>query len=525
MLLLLAEVMASKHVPLNQNPEFDSHRANTMSCAASVFNLMTLTCARTGHYKVVTEMFERSLRFSPKERHVWSQFSLALACEGKFLRSLVVLHEVANQKPLDAAVCLLAARLCFEKLDLLTEGISWAEKALAREEKEPQDLRARCHLYLGVGHYLQSHEVETRDRTVDLTTSAFKHLGLAVDLDPGDHLAQFYLGLHLASQRRMSEAHTAAHRALQLQPDHLPSLHLAILVLSARQGEGEEEALKLCQHSLSEYPDNLVLLALRARLEERIVGGDEALGTAREMFNLLRDIGENQVGSADSGIGTHLGGDVCDNRSIVAPSYSHWDTMSDKDSVSLQAHSVAASQVERTLSEVASSLSAGATGIPKFSPHDAVYAQIRTWLLTGELYLRLGQVEAAELCASEARQVFPLSYLILYLKGAIHQHREEWEDAKSCYQNSLSIYPRHLASQQALGVLHLKLGSPRLAELTLRSAIRLDPTSHLSWYNLGLVMETIEGGEEIAANCFATAQSLESSSPILPFSTIPLAFE
>ena len=45
-------------------------------------------------------------------------------------------------------------------------------------------------------------------------------------------------------------------------------------------------------------------------------------------------------------------------------------------------------------------------------------------------------------------QVFPLSYLILYLKGAIHQAREEWDGAKSCYQNALSIYPRHLQSLQ-----------------------------------------------------------------------------
>ena len=45
-------------------------------------------------------------------------------------------------------------------------------------------------------------------------------------------------------------------------------------------------------------------------------------------------------------------------------------------------------------------------------------------------------------------QVFPLSYLILYLKGAIHQARAEWREAKSCYQNALSIYPRHLQSLQ-----------------------------------------------------------------------------
>ena len=113
--------------------------------------------------------------------------------------------------------------------------------------------------------------------------------------------------------------------------------------------------------------------------------------------------------------------------------------------------------------------------VAKYNPHDAAYAQIRTWLLTGELYLRLGQVDAAEMCCTEARQVFPLSYLILYLRGAIHQSREEWEEAKTCLQNSLSIYPRHLASLQALGLLHLRLGSPRLGELALRAAIRWNP--------------------------------------------------
>jgi len=519
LLLLLAESMASKHVPLNQTPEYDTHRENTMLSATSVFNLMSLACARAGHYRVVCDMFERSLRFCPKEDHVWSSFALSLACEGQHLRALVVLGEVAELRPTDAATCLLAARLCYEKLDLLSEGIRWSEKALEREEAAPQELRARCHLYLGVGLYLQSYEVETREATSRLSTSAASHLHLAADMDPGDHLAQFYLGLHLATQRRLGEAHAAAQRALLLQPDHLPSLHLAVLVLSAR---GElEEASRLCNQALTEFPDNLVLLALRARLEEQLSGGEEALNTAQRMFQLLRDLVEVQGGSNDSGIGRD-GMDVCDNRSVAAASHGHWDTLSDKDSASLQAQSVAASQVERTLSEVASSLS---TGVPRCSPHDAAYAQIRTWLLTGELYLRLGQVEFAELCCNEARQVFPLSYLILYLRGAIHQAREEWEEAKTCFQNSLSIYPRHLSSLQALGLLHLRLGSPRLGELALRAAIRLDPTNHTSWYHLGLVMEGMEGEAETAANCFATAQAMEASAPVLPFSTIPLAFE
>jgi tetratricopeptide (TPR) repeat protein len=163
--------------------------------------------------------------------------------------------------------------------------------------------------------------------------------------------------------------------------------------------------------------------------------------------------------------------------------------------------------------------------MPKNSPHDAAYAQIRTWLLTAELYLRLDQADAAEQCANEARQLYPLSYHILYLRGTIHQYRGDYETAKIYYQNSLSIHPSHLDSLQALGLVHLHLGSPRLAEQTLRAAIKLDPHNHVSWVNLGTVLETIEEECDTAAKCFATAQSIQASSPILPFSTIPLCFE
>ena len=72
-------------------------------------------------------------------------------------------------------------------------------------------------------------------------------------------------------------------------------------VLSSR---GEiEEALQLCGNALLEYPENLGLLSLRARLEESCLGGEVALATAKHMFNLLRDLSESQRDSTDSGIG------------------------------------------------------------------------------------------------------------------------------------------------------------------------------------------------------------------------------
>ena len=241
----------------------------------------------------------------------WSRLEISIA-----------FFQVAEQRPEDASTCLLAARLCYEKLDLLSEGISWAERALAREESVPQDLRARCHLYLGVGRYLQSYEVETREQRVGLCASAGTHLVLAADVDPGDHLAQFYLGLHLATQRRLQEAHSAAQKALLLQPDHLPrwpnlaNCH-SVTYLSASTWRSwccqhETNLTKRCDSvgklslsilttlsfllsgefalvSLQVYWKicHLTMMTVRARLEEKIVGGEEALATARQMFQVF----------------------------------------------------------------------------------------------------------------------------------------------------------------------------------------------------------------------------------------------
>ena len=44
-------------------------------------------------------------------------------------------------------------------------------------------------------------------------------------------------------------------------------------------------------------------------------------------------------------------------------------------------------------------------------------------------------------------------------------------------------------------------------------------------YSIDHLFQTIENESETAANCFATAQTIEATSPILPFATIPLAFE
>ena len=43
-----------------------------------VNSCLALALARFGHFRTICEMFERSLRYAPKEEHIWSQFALSL---------------------------------------------------------------------------------------------------------------------------------------------------------------------------------------------------------------------------------------------------------------------------------------------------------------------------------------------------------------------------------------------------------------------------------------------------------------
>ncbi len=78
-----------------------------------------------------------------------------------------------------------------------------------------------------------------------------------------------------------------------------------------------------------------------------------------------------------------------------------FDAMSDKDSISLHAHSMTASHIERTLSEVASSLSSHFP--PKSGSMDPMYSLMRIWLICAELHLRNDNILEADICTQEAR--------------------------------------------------------------------------------------------------------------------------
>jgi len=80
------------------------------------------------------------------------------------------------------------------------------------------------------------------------------------------------LAFYYACLAKVSEATVKIHQALTLNPEHTPSLQLAILLLSAQKKMNEAKAL--LESSLEDFPDHIGLLFIKARVELQIEASD-----------------------------------------------------------------------------------------------------------------------------------------------------------------------------------------------------------------------------------------------------------
>ncbi|CAG0879431.1 unnamed protein product [Darwinula stevensoni] len=509
LVLLIGEVLAVRETVLSRNPDHAEARQLAFETACSIYDLLSIVLVPWKEISILTELFERAMKFSFEEKHIWSQFALCLYSSGLYPRSLATLKEAIRLSPSATHLHLLAARTCFEHLNQVDEGLQHVHNALNCEREKNEEFMGRCLVYKGIGIYMKSRAQNLHQDRTKLLQEAEECFLKAAAVDEGDHLVQFYVALLAAHHRRISEAVSHVKVALSLRRDHLPSLHLLALLLSAQNDN--VEALSLTEASLKEYPNSMPLMYLKAILEEKVRGPEVALLTARKMLAHWKCIFEKQNSGSNENKRQDSGLD----------SISLNGEMRDRDTISVTGSMAGTSHVEQALSEVASSLSSYQ---PKPGPQGVWLMQVTLWLLTAELYLNLKQPAVAMNCVMEANAIFPLFPSLMYMRGLIHEAKGEFEEAKQSFLNSLSIQPGHVRSLQHLGLAYLQLDSPRLAEQTLREAVRLDPFDHRVWYTLGHVLDLLEE-TEAACDCHAKALQLEATAPILSFSVVSLAFD
>ncbi|XP_067626712.1 tetratricopeptide repeat protein 7B isoform X1 [Eurosta solidaginis] len=512
LLLLISEALAVRDTVLSQSPEFRVARQHAMGNASAVYDLLTLATVRWGLVNMLQESFEKALKFSFGEQHIWRQYGISLMACGKHAHALRVLQESMKLTPSDPLPCLLAARLCYESLAQIKEGLDFSQQALKREGKALRPSRSQ--LFVGIGYQQLAILTTLKSERDVYNKQALEALEKAVQNDGNDHLCEYYLSLQYALLGNITEALTHVRFALALRTEHAPSLHLFALLLTASRRP--REALAVVEDAVDEFPDNLNLLHVKAHLQLHLQDAELSLVSVQKMLAVWRELYEGQVNPEDE---KHS-----DTKSIVVHVNQTGvsSQMSDKDSNSVYAASLAAvSRVEQALSEAASSLS---SFTPRPGPQRPWMIQIKIWLLLADVYLNIEQPHEALNCVQEASQIYPLSHQIMFMRGQIYLYLEQWNDAKQCFLNAVAANPYHTEALRALGETHHVLGEPRLAEKMLKDAARLDPSWPQIWFSLGKVMETL-GDYTASADCMATALQLEPSCPVLPFTSIPLAFD
>ncbi|KAJ6405596.1 hypothetical protein OIU84_013541 [Salix udensis] len=147
--------------------------------------------------------------------------------------------------------------------------------------------------------------------------------------------------------------------------------------------------------------------------------------------------------------------------------------------------------------------------------------EYEVWHGLADLYSRLSHWKDMEVCLGKAKELKPYSAEVLYTEGVMLQGRGQAEEAMSAYITALLVDPSFVPCKILIGALLSKRDSNALpvARSILSDALKIEPTSRMAWYYLGII-HRVDGRIADAADCFQAASMLEEFDPIENFSSI-----
>lgn len=335
----------------------DSLESNTISALLSYSRV-----SQHSNVKDILPNFGPQLKTNFENRNLWLRFGLALTLSHESPRSaLQAFNECMRIDQNDPLPAMLAARLVLEDLDDPDSGLSFADESIQRcltdkcfHYKNIKPILSRCYLLASIMHaYIYEREPESirQFKTSNLTAS-LKYLNLALNAYSDDYLLFFHKALHEAKQRSYSSAIDNVRQAIKLNPQHVPSMQLFILSLSALKLY--DEALVLCQSALHEFQDDILLLYIKCNLEQRLdetKGFKLALDTAQHILKCIRKSKETKA--------------------IVSPSGTMNQPSDTKQSTNLFPEDKSNCNV---------------------SNHESLTGELSVWLLVAEIYIKMGSV-------------------------------------------------------------------------------------------------------------------------------------
>ncbi|KAJ6404951.1 hypothetical protein OIU84_013012 [Salix udensis] len=142
--------------------------------------------------------------------------------------------------------------------------------------------------------------------------------------------------------------------------------------------------------------------------------------------------------------------------------------------------------------------------------------ELAAWQDLADIYTKIGSWGDAKICVDKAKLIEFHSPRSWHSTGMLFECQSLHKEALVSFSVSLSVEPDYVPSIVATAEVLMKLGTQSfpIARSFLMHALRLDPTNHEAWLNLGLISK-MEGSLKQAAEFFQPAYELKLSAPIL----------
>ncbi|KAK0576205.1 hypothetical protein LWI29_013690 [Acer saccharum] len=427
-----------------------------------IMDHLTYALSITGHFELLAGHVEQALPGTYSRAERWYFLALCYSAAGQNEAALNLLkkvsgHSESKHEP-HIPSFLLGTKLCSQDPKHAQDGIDFARKVIESHHQNGH-FTGHAHKFLGICYgNLARTSISDSERVLfqKESLSSLNHASLIGKEDPE---VRFSLGLEHAVQRHLETAFDNLMMFCDTAAGNSgKGWKLLALVLSAEKRL--EDATTIVDFALEEAEkiDQFELLRLKAVLQIAQEQPKQAIETYRLLLAMIqaqRDLHSQNIHEAK---------------------YFSSEALSEKK------------------------------------------LDIGAWQDLATIYMKLGSWGDAEICAEKAKSIEFFSPSSWHTTGMLLEAQSLHKEALVSFSISLSIEPDYVPSIVSTAKILMKFGTQSLpiARSYLMNVLRLEPTNHDAWMNLGLISK-MEGSLLQAADYFQAAYELKQSAPVQSF--------
>nr|XP_023923701.1 protein NPGR1 [Quercus suber]XP_023923702.1 protein NPGR1 [Quercus suber]POE96603.1 protein npgr1 [Quercus suber] len=428
-----------------------------------IMDHLTYALSITGQLELLADHVEQVLPGIYNRAERWYFLALCYSAVGQNETALNLLRKISgcseeNKKPHFPSF-LLGAKLCSQDPNHSHQGINFASKVIDLADDQNEHFIGQAHKFLGACYGNAARVSALDSDRILYQKDSLNSLNHAAFNGKEDPEAMFSLGLENALQRNLDRAfdNTMMYSDM-VAGSSGKGWKLLALVLSAEQRFNDAETMVDFALDEAGMMDQLELLRLKAVLQIAQEQPKQAIETFRILLAMIQ--GQREVQAKNFDQAKYL---------------------------------VSKELAERKL-------------------------EMTAWQDLASIYTKLGSWLDAEICVDKAKSIEFYSPRCWHTTGMLCEAQSLYKEALISFSVSLSIEPDHVPSIVSIAEVLMKLGSQQLpiARSLLMNAVRLEPTNHQAWLNLGLVSK-MEGSLQQAADYFQAAYELQLSAPVQSF--------